>query len=529
MQALSAGPDRNLVTMLSRAAADPRQRGRVAVSCREQVLTFGELHSRSLRLAAGCAAAGLAPGDRVSILMPNRIEWMEMLFGLTAVGGVLVPINILLRPSEVAHVCEDSGSRWLIADAASLAAIDEVPANLEKLIVLDGGGSAAGFPYEELIAAEEYSGPGPSPEDLAIVYYSSGTTGKPKGAALTHTSICWNSIGQVIDLHLEPDDIHLVVPSLSWAAGFNNVFLPLLWAGGRGVILPSDETKIDSIVENFERTGATRAMLVPTLLKQLLDRPDLLERLRRTELRWVMTGAEPIPKSVIGRFRAELPGTELAQAYGMSEFPTIATILRHEDTADHAESAGTPLIHTEVAVRSDTGEIVREGEGEVLLRSLAAMAGYYGNEEETARVFADGWFASGDRGRIDADGYLTITGRVKDMIISGGLNVYPPEIEDVLYRMEGVTEACVVGVVDERWGEVPAALIVSERDDWQVEVVIETCRSQLASYKCPKHVLFRSEKLPRNASGKVLKREVGPWVSDQLGLSAKEGKKAYAH
>jgi len=509
-------PERNLVSLLARASADPQLHDRTAVSSQEETRSFGELLSRSRRLAAGLLEHGLHPGDRVAILLPNRIEWVDLLFGLGSMGAVCVPVNILLRASEVSHVCADSGSRWLVGDADSLAKLKELPPCVEQVVLVGEGSAEGALRYEELLGAEEFRGRGPEPEDLAIVYYSSGTTGKPKGAAITHSGVLWNALSQVIDMRLRPEDSYLVVPSLSWAAGFNNVFLPLLWLGGRVILLPSHETKVDRIVANFESTGATHAMLVPTLIKQLLDRPDLLERLGASDLRWAMTGAEPIPRSVVERFVSALPGVELVQAYGMSEFPTIATILKPEQTAEHAETAGKPLHHTEIAIRTDEGEIHSQGEGEVLLRSLAVMEGYLDDPEETERVFADGWFASGDRGRIDEEGFLTITGRVKDMIISGGLNVYPPEIEDVLYQLEGVTEACVVGVPDERWGEVPAALIVSEVEEWDVEAVSAHCRSSLASYKCPKHFLFRSEKLPRNLSGKVLKREVGPWVAERL-------------
>jgi fatty-acyl-CoA synthase len=517
-------PETNLFTILARAAADPRLHDQLAVSCAGAERTFGELHSRSRQLAAGLSAAGLARGDRVSVLMPNRIEWVEVLFGIAAAGGVCVPINVLLRSAEVAHVCEDSGCSWILVDSNSLHLLEDLPECVENVVVV---GDEAALPgrepvaYEDLFGAgEEIAGPGPGSDDLAIIYYSSGTTGKPKGAAHTHSGVLWNAMAQIVDIRLTAEDTYLVVASLSWAAGFNNVFLSLLWLGGRSVVLPSTETSIESIVANLEKSEASHAMLVPTLIKQLLERPDLLARLRECELRWVMTGGEPIARSLVDHFDRELPDCRLAQGYGMSEFPTIATILRPEHAADHAGTAGLPLSHTQIAVRGDDGEIVDSGEGEVLIRCLAVMREYYGNPEETARVFADGWFASGDRGRIDEEGFLTITGRVKDMIISGGLNVYPREIEEVLYQLSDVAEACVVGVPDERWGEVPAAMIVSEREDWDADAVVAHCRERLASFKCPKHVIVRTERLPRNPSGKVLKREVAPWVVERLQTSS---------
>jgi acyl-CoA synthetase (AMP-forming)/AMP-acid ligase II len=521
-----AAPERSLATILSRAAADPRLSVATAVSCDGAERSFGQLHERSQRLAAGLAAAGVRRGDCVSVLLPNRIEWVELLFGIAAAGGVCVPVNVLLAPAEVAHVCEDSGSRWIVVDGRSLDLLSELPECVEQVIVV--GEPATGLEpqplrYEDLITERTPpAGEGPRPEDLAIIYYSSGTTGKPKGAAHTHTSVLWNAMGQIVDIGLTREDTYLLVPSLSWAAGFNNVFLSLLWLGGHSVVLPTHETAIGSIVANLESSRATHLMLVPTLVKQLLEAPELIARVRACELRWIMTGGEPIPKNLIESFEAQLPGCRLAQAYGMSEFPTIATILGSEHAASHAGSAGLPLCHTQIAVRDDEGQIVERGEGEILLRSLAVMREYFGNPDETARVFADGWFASGDRGRIDDEGFLWITGRVKDMIISGGLNVYPREIEEVIYRLDDVTEACVVGVPDERWGEVPAAVIVSEREQWEPATVIEHCRQSLASYKCPKHVFVRSERLPRNPSGKVLKREVAPWAAERVSSSSSQ-------
>jgi acyl-CoA synthetase (AMP-forming)/AMP-acid ligase II len=460
------------------------------------------------------------PGDRVAVLMRNRIEWVELYFGLAAAGAVCVPISSLLRAVEVAYICTDSGAGWMVTEEAGLPLLDELPATVRSMIMVGGGEAPDGratFRFESLLEdSEPFTGPGPGRDDVAVVYYSSGTTGKPKGAVSTHAGVLWNALGQVVDVRLTDADTYLLTPSVSWAAGFNNLFLSILWVGGRAFVLPTDETSIDDTVANFERSGATHTMLVPTLVRQLLGRPDLLARMRETPLRWVLCGGEPVPRPMIDAWDEALPSIQLAQAYGMSEFPTIATILHPEFARSHAGTAGQPMSHTELAVRTDDGEIARFGEGEVLLRSLAVMREYHGKPEETERVFADGWFASGDRGRIDGDGFLTITGRVKDMIISGGLNVYPREIEEIVYQLEGIAEACVVGVPDEQWGEVPAAVIVTDDEDWDADAVIPYCRDHLASFKCPKHVLVRRERLPRNPSGKVLKREVAPWAQEQL-------------
>ncbi|HTR75249.1 MAG TPA: AMP-binding protein [Solirubrobacterales bacterium] len=515
-------PVTNLTTILARHAADPLRRGQLAVSCAGEERTFAQLEERARRLAGGLRAAGLEPGDRIAVLMQNRIEWVELLFGIAAAGAVCVPVSILLRAGEIGYICGDSGATWIVADERSVDLLTELPEAVRTAIMVGAGDGPAGLEalaYESLIEAEPLAGDGPGRDDLAVIYYSSGTTGKPKGAAHTHAGVLWNAIGQVVDVRLTAADVYLLVPSVSWAAGFNNLFLALLWVGGRSAILPTDETSIDDTVTNLEAAGATHAMLVPTLVRQLLARPDLLERMRGTQLRWILCGGEPIARTMIDAWDEALPEIQLAQAYGMSEFPTLATILRPEYGRSHAGTAGQVTSQTEMAVRTDEGEIVRSGEGEVLLRSLAVMREYYGKPEETERVFADGWFASGDRGRIDEDGFLSITGRVKDMIISGGLNVYPREIEEVIYRLPDIVEACVVGVADEQWGEVPAAVIVSEKEDWDGAAVIAHCREHLASFKCPKHVIVRVDRLPRNPSGKVLKREVAPWAERYLETS----------
>jgi fatty-acyl-CoA synthase len=200
----------------------------------------------------------------------------------------------------------------------------------------------------------------------------------------------------------------------------------------------------------------------------------------------------------------------------MSEFPTIATILQPEDAVSHAGSAGRACSITQMAIQLEDGTIADTGEGEILLRTPATMARYYNRPDETAAAFADGWFHTGDVGRLDEHGYVEITGRKKDMIISGGLNVYPKEVEEVIYRLDGVTEAAVVGIPDDKWGEVAVAVVVPGPDGFDDVALLEACREKLASYKCPRAVLVHHEPLPRTLSGKVLKRELRPWAAEQL-------------
>ena len=494
------GLERNLFTLLDRAARSWPERP--AFTFEGETRTYGQLRERALRVGNAMQSLGVGRDDRVAVLLRNRHEWPEMLFGLAALGAVCVPVNVLLRADEIAHLIADSGSTLLVTDQDTETDIDlvRVPADYERLV--------AQAPAQPLR--------GPALDDLCILYYSSGTTGLPKAAAHTHDGVLWNSIHQVHDLPLTGDDHYLVVPSLSWAAGFNDCVLALMFVGGRSTLLPTGGLSVEKLVGAFEESGATHALLVPTLLKQLIASPEQLERLRHTQLRWIVSGAEPVPRTLIERLNDELPNCEVVQGYGMSEFPTIATILQAEHAVSHAGSAGRAISIAQLAIQLDDGTIADVGEGEILLRTPATMVGYYNRPEETAAAFADGWFHTGDLGRVDADGFVEITGRKKDMIISGGLNVYPKEVEEVLYRQPGIAEAAVVGVPDEKWGEVAVAVVVPDPEGFDEDSLLEACRERLASYKCPRAVLVHEDPLPRNPSGKILKRELRPWAADQI-------------
>src|SRR3954469_13612778 len=448
------GVERNLFTLLDRAARS-RWAKRPAFQLEGQTRTYGELRERALRAANALRSLGVQKGDRIAVLLGNRLEWPELLFAIAAIGAVCVPVNVLLRPDEVDYLCEDSGASVFIVDeigAPVLAGAAKLPPLVIRVADPPTPDDIARHDYEELLVdAPAAPVDGPGLHDLSVLYYSSGTTGLPKAAAHTHDGVLWNSIHQVGDLRLTGDDHYLVIPSLSWAAGFNDLVLALMFVGGCSTLLPTGGMTPDRLATAFETSGATHALIVPTLLKQLLASPDELERIRHTKLRWIVSGAEPVPRAVIEALQAELPNCQVVQGYGMSEFPTIATILQPEDAISDAGSAGQACSITQLAIQLDNGSIVDSGEGEILRRTPATMQGYYNRPEETATAFADGWFHSGDLGRLREDGHLEITGRKKDMIISGGLNVYPREAEEVIYRYCEIAEAAVVGVPDDKW------------------------------------------------------------------------------
>ena len=514
--------ERNVFTLLDRAARGPWS-DRPAFSCEGVTQTYAELHERSLRLANGLLGLGVQPGDRIAVMLGNRLEWAETLFGIAAMGAVCVPANILLAPDEVSYLCQDSESTVLIADHTGDRALAEAQ-GLPELVIRVGDGQIGGArAYEEVLAGAAIDPvAGPDQHDVAMLYYSSGTTGLPKAAVHTHDGVLWNAIHQLSDLGLTGEDHYLVVPSLSWAAGFNNLVLPLMYIGGQSTLMPSGGLTPQKLAETFERSGATHVMLVPTLLKQLLDAPAELDRIRGSRLRWIVSGAEPVPVSVITALQDALPDCQVVQGYGMSEFPTITTILQPEDAIPHVGSAGQAISICQLAIQLDDGSIVHSGEGEILTRSPATTSGYHNRPDDTVKAFADGWFHTGDLGRLDDEGFIYITGRKKDMIISGGLNVYPREAEEVIYRVPGVAEAAMIGVPDEKWGEMAIAVVVAEPAGVETEAIMDACRKHLARYKCPRTVLLRDEPMPRNSNGKLLKRELRPWAEQKLSEIAEQ-------
>jgi len=511
---------RNVFSVLDRTA-ESADRSRLACGFAGEQVTFLELRDRALAVAGGLASVGVETGDRVAVMMDNRMEWVETFFALAALGAICVPVNVLLTGPEIEHVCTDSGARFLIVDEVGGRETASLNVRFDTVVTV----GEAVWPEESVgISWNEVTSGGslgadhvePGLESPFIFYYSSGTTGLPKAAVHTHDGVLWNSFGQIPGLGLTRDDRYLVIPSLSWAAGFHNLVIPLVWVGGYSEIRRTGGATMDDIVAMVERHQISHVMLVPSLLRILANRPDLMKRLSASSLTWVVTGAEPVPRVVIDGVCRGIPGVDVCQGYGLSEFPTIATVLAAEDVLEHEGSAGRALPHTTIAIRTEGGEIRRSGTGELLLRSPATMVGYHGQSDQTEEAFRDGWLNTGDLAELDAEGFVTIIGRTKDLIISGGLNVYPKEIEDVIGRQDGVAEVAVVGVPHERFGETVVAVIVTDIPDLDTQLIADMCAAQLASYKRPRRLIVRPEPLPRNANGKVLKRELRPWVEAKL-------------
>jgi fatty-acyl-CoA synthase len=472
---------------------------RPAVTFQDRSLTYAELDERSERLAAGLAKAGFQKGDRAGVLMHNRLEWLEILFALAKLGGVFVPLNYLLRPGELGFILDDCDAAWLFVEERFAGEAPELGAGRRAVTM--------GAAYEALVA----SGDGPveadvRADDLLLLQYTSGTTGFPKGAMHTHETVLWNSVHQIPDFHITRDDVYYVIPALCWAAGLHDLALATLWAGGRIVLNPSTGFSPESFCETVAGEGVTTALLVPAVLKRVLASGEL-GRHDLSSLRLLLSGGEPVPVTAMEELHRQLPATPLVQVYGMSEFPTLMLLLDVEDAMAKLGSAGKSCSIAEIRVVGDQGEDVVPGEvGEIWCRSPACLVGYYGKDAASAETLEGGWLHTGDLARLDDDGYVFIAGRAKDMIISGGLNVYPAEVERAIGELPGVIEAAVLGVPDEEWGEAGLAVVVREDGAELEESALRAeLKQRLATFKVPKHYAISTAPLPRTASGKVQK------------------------
>jgi fatty-acyl-CoA synthase len=489
---------------LSRGAAD-----RVAVVFEGQRLTYRELDDRVDRLASGLQRHGFGPGDRAMVLAKNRIEWVEIFFALARLGGVVVPVNYLLKPAELADCLTDSQAQWAFVEAElsdSFRAAGEAASAVQAVVI---GGEADGFVQYEAIVADGSAGGVDAAvdlNDLFLLQYTSGTTGFAKAAMHSHAGVLLNMVTQPYDLGIRPDDVYLSVPALCWAAGFHDYCLATWWIGGTVVLNPSRALDPDALCGLIEREKATIVVLVPSIMRLLLA-SGAIGKHDLSSLRISMTGAEPISLDLLDELSRQLPGCANLQGYGQSEFPIFISVLHADEARIKAGSAGKATSLCELRVVDELGDDTKTGaEGEIVYRSAASMSGYWRQPELTAKATAGGWMHSGDRGFVDADGYLFITGRSKDMIITGGLNVYPAEVERVILDQGPVLEAAVIGVPHPELGEIGRAIIVArDGEPVDLDALHQAVKRVLATYKLPREWVLREDPLPRTASGKIRK------------------------
>lgn len=498
----------SLSAMLRRSAL--RQRNRTAIVCGDVTWSYAELGRRVDRLAAGLRREGLQAGDRVAILARNSHAFIALRFAIARADAVLVPINFMLNAADVRYILDHSGARMLFADSTTIATAREALVDsVEQLIGIPGERDPApdGLrTWDELdcdaaLPVEQRGG-----DDLLQIIYTSGTESRPKGAMLSHNAVLWQCQGCIIDCEWTPDTVAVHALPLFHCAQLDAMIGPALHVGARNIITGTPTA--ENILALLDAHRATSFFAPPTVWISLLRCPDMAKR-DLDRLAKGYYGASIMPVEVLREIRDRLPGLRLWNLYGQTEIAPVATILFPEEHETRLGSAGRPTLHVETRIVDDAMVDVPPGEmGEIVHRSPQLLTGYWNDPERTADAFAGGWFHSGDLGIADADGYITVVDRKKDMIKSGGENVASREVEEVLYQHPAVSEVAVIGLPDPRWIEaVSAVVVLREGHRASADEILAHCTLHLSGFKAPKQVIFAAG-LPRNASGKILKREL---------------------
>lgn len=466
-------------------------------------ISYAELDDRVLRLAAFLHARGIGENDVVAVMMKNAPAFIEICAATGHLGGIFLPINYRLAADEVAYIIDNSGARLLFADEEFSETVAGIPDT-----VLVGAEArrdirtlCTGDPDLEAVRRPAYR----RPDDLFRLMYTSGTTDRPKGSMHTYSNFYWKNIDHVIALGLSASDRILVVGPLYHVGAFDLPGVGVLWMGGSMCILR--EFDDDAALTAIEREKLTCAWFAPVMLGRLIANENL-ERFDRSSLRWAIGGGEKTPESRIHAFTDLFPNGRYIDGYGLTETCSACTLMEAGREIDKIGSTGRALTHCEVSICDAAGTELPAGEeGEICVRGPKVSAGYWKDPEKTERsFFPGGWFRTGDMGRLDEEGFLYVTDRIKDMILSGGENIASSEVERVIYALPQVADAAVIGVPDERWGERPVAVVVPKPGETLTyEQLKAHCAANLARFKVPKELHLR-DALPRNPSGKVLKR-----------------------
>ncbi|SDL22128.1 fatty-acyl-CoA synthase [Glycomyces sambucus] len=451
--------------------------------------TYAELHERVHRLARALRGLGVRRGDRVAYLGPNHHAFLEALFATGVLGAVFVPLNTRLAPPELRHCLHDSGAAVLLRDPA----LPAPPAGRTVMVGPEYEDLLAGAPGEPIDEAVGL-------DDPCVIMYTSGTTGRPKGALLTHGNLTWNAFNVLVDIDLASDETTLCTAPLFHTAGLNMTCLPTLLKGGTVVLEPAfDPERTLKLVRSLR---VTYMFGVPVMFAAIA-RSAAWADADLSSLRRVSCGGAPVPAATIAAYLER--GVVFSQGYGMTEASPGVLFLAGEDSARKAGTAGVPHFFTDVGIVDAAARPVGPGErGEVVVHGPNVMREYWDRPEDTAAAFADGWFRTGDIASADADGFVSILDRAKDVFISGGENVSPAEVEAALGGHPAVADCAVIGVPDPTWGEVGRAIVVAAEPVDGAEL-LAFLRGRLAGYKIPKSVVFTAG-LPRSPTGKIIRR-----------------------
>jgi len=485
--------------------------------------TFAQTSERVNRLAQALEKLGIQKGDRIGMLQVNCPQYIEAYFAAAKLGAIFVPLNFRAKEDELSYMINHAKIKAFFAGARYAEMIRKVSPQLptvEQCIWVDAEQDGGPY-YEDLIAS---SGSDEmireiGDEDITILMYTAGTTGRPKGVPLRHSGFVSYVLENVEPASPEIEERNLLTVPLYHVAGIQAMLAAVY--GGRTLVLMR-QFEVTEWLETVEKERAMRAMLVPTMLKWVVDDPDF-HKYDLSSLKVITYGAAPMPFAVIQKAIEGLPGVRFINAFGQTETASTITALGPEDhvlkgTEEEVakklkrleSSIGKPLPDVEVKIVDEQGHALPPNEvGEILAKGTRIMTGYWEDDEKTSKVMTgDGWLRTGDKGWMDEDGYIYLAGRGDDMIIRGGENISPEEVENVLHSHPKIEEAAVIGVHDPEWGQEPRAIVVLKKGERVTEQeMMEYCRSRLASFKRPKSVIF-IESLPRNPMGKLLKKEL---------------------
>ncbi len=501
-----------LADLLRRSAA--RVPGKAALVFRGKAETYRELDAAVNRAANALAAQGIRKGDRVALLSHNNRAFVVLRFAITRLGAVVVPINFMLNAHDVAYVLTHAGARLILAEDALCptadAAMAEAGLDLPRFAI-DHAGTQAPDGWQSASAILEHADDSEvwtdvSPDDPIQMMYTSGTESRPKGALLTSAALYAQWTSCIVDGEMKPDAIELHCLPLFHCAQLDCFLTPDLYLGATSIL--HDKADPAEMLEAIEAHGVTKLFCPPTVWIGLLRHPDFDKR-DLSSLQAGYYGASIMPTAVIEELARRLPAMKLYNFYGQTEMAPLATILLPHEQMTKLGSAGRPSLNVETRVVDDDDQPVPVGEvGEIVHRSPHLISEYYNDPEKTADAFRNGWFHSGDLGRLDEDGYLYVVDRKKDMIKTGGENVASREVEEAIFRHPDVAEVAVIGLPHPTWIEAVTAVVVPRAGaDLTAEAVIGYCREHLAGFKAPKQVVITAA-LPKNASGKILKRDL---------------------
>lgn len=481
-------------------------------------MTWNEFGGRIQKLAGALRKLGIANDDKVAILSLNGHRYLELFYGTFWAGGVVVPLNIRLAPPELVFQINEADVKVLVVDdtfAMMLPAMQDHLKTVQHVVHAGPGQPPEDLSsYEKLVAeADPVDDAGRGGDDVAGIFYTGGTTGRPKGVMLTHENIMANTANSIMAGRTNHNDVYLHAAPMFHLADCSGTFGVTL-VGATHAFIPYYEP--GQMLEAIERYRVTLGLAIPTMLNMLINHPDF-GKFDLSSLRYISYGAAPMPLALLKRALNEL-SCDFVQGYGMTELSPLCSYLPAEDHRTEGtpaqmkrlKSAGIPIFTAEVKVFDENDNEVPRGEvGQICARGPMVMKGYWKQPEATAEALRNGWMHTGDAGYMDEDGYIYLVDRTKDMIVTGGENVYSVEVEAALYEHPAVLEAAVIGIPDEQWGEAVHAVVhLKSKQTATDEELIHHCHKLIANYKCPKSISFSESELPKSGPGKILKRDL---------------------